>query len=567
MDNQIVSLSLDLFERLGLLAIVFFLMMRFELCRRLLTGTANGWEKLIYAVYFGLAGVLANYYAFPVQGAIANLRGVPVAMGGILGGPLVGLAAGLIAGSHRFFVDIGGLTSLACGIGTLLEGVVAALVYRSLQRKQYDAAVAFLTGVVIESIKMGMILLLARPFDSALAAVEAIALPTILSNAFGIAILVEVLASVTREQERLMAQQAQITLSIASSTLPYLRHGLTHESAVRTAQIIRDMTGLAAVSLYGENEILAHEGRGPGQSTGDGPAAIVQRVRESGSLTIAATREEIGYPGQPGEFGSAIAAPLKKWDKTVGVMVLYRVEEKGVTRLDVELAGGLAPLFSSQLELGEIETQRKLVAEAEIKALQAQINPHFLFNAISTIISYTRTDPQTASCLLVKLAEFFRKNISPSGDRVDLATELEHCDAYVAIEKARFEERLAVVYEVDEETLSCKVPSLILQPLVENGIRHGILPKEGGGVIHVGAHRTGDTVNIYVRDNGVGMAPERIAQLLVPGPGPRSEGGLGLALRNVNGRLAALYGKENSLHISSEPGKGTTVRFCIPVIP
>ena len=247
-------------------------------------------------------------------------------------------------------------------------------------------------------------------------------------------------------------------------------------------------------------------------------------------------------------------------------MELYRQKKHSISKLDEELANGLAPLFSNQLELGEIELQRKLVADAEIKALQAQINPHFLFNAISTIISYTRTDPRTASFLLVKLADFFRKNISPTAARVPLSVELEHCEAYIAIEKARFEERLSMVYQIDVELLCCDVPSLVLQPLVENSVRHGIQPKEEGGVIHIGAQRNDGHIRISVQDNGVGMSQERIRTLLSAIPPAHEGGGLGLALRNVNDRLSAMYGKGSTLTIESEPGVGTTVSFCVPVL-
>jgi two-component system, LytTR family, sensor histidine kinase LytS len=575
--DEIAGLSLNLLERLGILAVLFFLLMRFELFRRLLTGRATGREKLFHAVYFGVAGIFATYCGFPVQGAIANLRTVPVVIGGILGGPLVGLSAGLIAGVHRYFFDLGGVTSLSCGIATPLAGLVAGLLYRRLHRKTFDSLTAFFIGTLAESIKMVLILLLARPHDAGLFVVQSIGVPSIVANAFGVAVLVELIASVARDQERAVAQQAQTTLNIAFRTLPYLRHGLSRDSAGPAARIIRELTGLDAVAFCSENELLAHEGVDGGrQAPGGGTLPLaVRQAFESGCLVTAMTAGEIGFPESAGRLGSAIVVPLKSGDKAVGAMALYRSKEQAMSRLDVELAHGLAHLFSNQLELGEIELNRKLLAEAEIKALQAQINPHFLFNAISTIISYTRTDPRTASGLLVKLADFFRKNISPTASEVPLSVELEHCEAYLAIEQARFEERLAIVYQIDELALSCRVPALILQPLVENGVRHGILSREGGGVIRIEACREAGDLVVSVTDNGVGMSRERVASLLISeaerpksgdGVGSPDRGhGLGLALRNVNARLTALYGKDRGLIIDSEPDVGTTVRFCIPV--
>ena len=147
----------------------------------------------------------------------------------------------------------------------------------------------------------------------------------------------------------------------------------------------------------------------------------------------------------------------------------------------MELADGLAHLFSNQLELRRGRESEKAFMRCRNQSPPgSDQSPTFLFNAINTIISYTRTNPETASDLLVKLAEFFRKNINPGNENVPLSTELEHCKAYIAIEMARFEDRVKVNYDIDKETLNCELPPLILQPLVENALKHGILPREEG---------------------------------------------------------------------------------------
>lgn len=568
--TELVSLALDLFERLGILAILFFLMMRFELFQGLLSGeVARGArrERLFVAVSFGAAGVFATLCGFQMHGAIANLRTVPVVLASILGGPSVGLVAGAIAGLHRYLYDPGGVTSVSCGIAAPVAGVVAGVLYRRLQRKPFDSLTAFAVGMAAEMIKMALIYLVARPHDSAIEVIASIGVPSVLANAFGVAVLVELIVPLVREQERAMAQQAQTTLSIAFQTLPYLRNGLNRGSAAATVHIIKEMTGIDAVSLSTDHETLAHEGlEADRHAAGERPLSrAAHRAFDTGDVVCAATRQEIGCSCAGCGLGSVIVVPLKKWDKPVAVMELYRHKEHGISRLDEELANGLAHLFSNQLELGEIELQRKLASESEIKALQAQINPHFLFNAISTINSHIRTDPQQASFLLVKLADFFRRNISRGPAQVPLSVELEHCEAYVAIEKARFEERLSILYDIDDEALSCHIPPLILQPLVENSVRHGIMPREEGGVVQVRARKEEGRLAISVWDNGVGISRERIRTLLSESPLNHPGPGLGLALRNVNSRLSAWYGKESALSIDSTIGEGTTVRFRIPV--
>jgi two-component system sensor histidine kinase LytS len=230
----------------------------------------------------------------------------------------------------------------------------------------------------------------------------------------------------------------------------------------------------------------------------------------------------------------------------------------------MELANGLAHLFSNQLEISDIEEQRKLVKDAEIKALQAQINPHFLFNAINTIISYTRTSPETASKLLVKLADFYRTNINPGAGNVSLSTELDHCKAYIAIESARFEERIRVCYDVENDISNVRLPPLILQPLIENALKHGILPLEDGGDVIITARLLGGLVYIEVRDSGIGIPQELLCKLFDDDYQHSDHLGAGIALKNVNARLIALYGPEHALKVESEAGKGTTVSFQVP---
>jgi len=563
-----INLLINLLERLGIFAIAFILIMRFDIFKRLLTGKASRYEKLYLSVLFGVFGIAGTYMGVPIQNAIANSRVVGVALGGILGGPLVGAAAGVIAGGHRYLIDIGGFTATACAVATILEGLTGGLIYHRLKRMPFDPMVAFFTGICVETLQMAVLLLLAKPYAAALNLVSVIGVPMILINSFGLALFVELIASVYREKEQFAAIQAQTALNIALRTLPFLRSGLTGESASETARIIVEMTDLDGVSITDETHLLSYKGACeeihlPGTPLMHASTGV---ALATGSITNPQTRMEIGCSSTACTLGSAIVVPLKKQDKTVGSLQLYRLKENGITALDMELANGLAHLFSNQLEISELDQQRKLVKDAEIKALQSQINPHFLFNAINTIISYIRTNPETASGLLVKLADFYRTNINPGVRNVSLATELEHCRAYIAIESARFEERIRIAYDICDSCLSCLLPPLILQPLVENALKHGILPLEEGGEVTIAARLENDLVRISVRDNGIGMTPQQVNSLFSEGDASSSQKGAGIALKNVNARLATVYGTEHALLIDSSPGKGTTVSFTVPRI-
>lgn len=560
-------LLINLLERLGIFAIAFILIMRFDVFKRLLTGKANRYEKLSLSVLFGLFGIAGTYMGVPIQNAIANSRVVGVALGGILGGPLVGFTAGVIAGGHRYLIDIGGFTATACGVATILEGVAGALIYHRLKRRPFDPAAAFVTGVSVEALQMAVLLMLAKPFPAALKLVSVIGLPMIVVNALGLALFVELVSTVFKEKERFAAFQAQTALDIALRTLPFLRSGLSGASASETARIILELTDLDAVAISDQTLILAYQGAENAHHRPGTPFlhASTREALKTGEIVAPLTRGEIGCTNEACRLGSAIIVPLMKQERTIGTLQLFRLKENGITPLDIELANGLAHLFSNQLEISALDEQKKLVKEAEIRALQAQINPHFLFNAINTIISYTRTSPETAAGLLVKLADFFRTNVNPGSRPVTLAAELEHCRSYIAIESARFEDRFRVGYHIDDSALTCLLPPLILQPLVENALKHGILGREEGGEVTIRATLLEGEVEIEVRDNGVGMPPQRLAGLFAEGAPPPSGQGAGIALKNVNARLCATFGPEHALRVESAPGQGTSVSFTVPL--
>jgi two-component system sensor histidine kinase LytS len=215
-----IQLLIHMLERLGLFAITLILLTRFAVVKKFLMGKASRYEKLALSVVFGVFGIAGTYMGVPVQNAIANSRVVGVVLGGILGGPLVGFSAGLIAGGHRFLIDVGGFTAVACGIATVVEGFAGSVLYHRIKRRRFDAPAALVTGIMVEVLQMLIILLLAKPFDAALALVKVIALPMIVVNALGLAVFVEMVSSVSREQERVGAEQAQTALKIALRTLP-----------------------------------------------------------------------------------------------------------------------------------------------------------------------------------------------------------------------------------------------------------------------------------------------------------------------------------------------------------
>ena len=220
---------------------------------------------------------------------------------------------------------------------------------------------------------------------------------------------------------------------------------------------------------------------------------------------------------------------------------------------------GIALKVWSTLRLEmKLEEQKRLLLEARLDALQRQINPHFLFNTLSSIASLVRFRPEQARELIVKLANILRKMLSEHDAFVPFRDELATTDDYLSIEIARFgAEKLSVAREIDPTTLQIPVPSMLLQPLVENSIKHGLEPRIAGGVITLRSRIEHGRLIIEVEDDGVGIAPGRA----------HSSGvlqGTGIGMKNVRERLEVLYGDAALFEVMSRPGRGTKVTIAFP---
>jgi two-component system sensor histidine kinase LytS len=546
---------------ISLIVTLAYLMSRTKIFRRMLRGKANTHEKIFLVLLFGGIGIAGTYTGIDIKGALANSRVIGVAVGGLLGGPLVGIAAGLMAGGHR--VLLGGFTAIACGIATIVEGAIAGYLGQESSGKLTWKR-SLLIGMGIEVVQMLIILLLARPYTAAWDLVKDIGLPMIIMNGLGISIFVTVIHGSLEEEDRIGAVQAQKALYIANLTLPILRLGLTKETARSVAQIIYEQTDVAAVALTDREQILAHVGKGCDHHE-EGHAIqtmATHQALDSGELKLAATRVEIGCAEPNCTLVSALVVPLHFQQSVVGTLKIYRERARGISPVDWEFAAGLGMLFSTQLELATLEARARLVNRAELKALQAQVNPHFLFNALNTVVSFCRTDPEKARHLILQLGDFFRKNLKSGEKFVTLREECEHIRAYLAIEQARFSERLCVREEITEDALNWRLPGLTLQPLVENSIKHGIYPMSKPGEILISALVENQILVVRIWDNGVGIPAEKLA--LIHAGVEVSTSGLGIGLQNVEQRLQLLYGKRAVFVIESREGKGTQVTLRIP---
>lgn len=576
------ELLLLMIERLGIIVTVAFIMTRFRFVRHLIDQRELSRRHQISVIaMFGFFGIMGTYSGLTVDPeaftlsrwtlslaegeAIANSRVIGIVVAGLLGGWKVGVAAGIIAGAHRYL--LGGFTAFSCGLSTVIAGALAGYFYKkNLNRRIISLQTALLVGMLAELIQMLIILLLARPFDRSVELVANIGIPMIIANGIGTAIFILIIRNVVQEEERMGSTQAQKALRLADSTLEHMRKGLSRESAQATASILLKEIEADAVSITDKTQVLTYVGIDEEYYRKNDriQTTSTKQVLKSGRQMIAGP-QEIRDKGYNGPIRAAIITPLKVKGETIGSLKLYFVSEKKCSPTIIELSKGLSSLLSHQLELAEADRYLELANQAEIKALQAQVSPHFLFNALNTIISMIRTDPMQARKLLLSLSRYFRQNLAGTTQiMTTLEEELKHVRAYLDIESARFRDKLHVEYAIDPNALYVKVPTMTLQSLVENAIKHGVREQlNHEGQIIITMQKIDNKIKVSIEDNGIGIPEERLKMLTKEMI--KSKKGTGIGLYNVNRRLKMTICEEAELNITSKEHQGTTISFTIPI--
>ncbi|BEP30223.1 LytS/YhcK type 5TM receptor domain-containing protein [Helicovermis profundi] len=555
-----ISLFFEMLNKLGMIILLTAVITKFRFFKGFITKDKyNKKEILLSGIFFGMIGILGTYFGIHINGAIVNARIIGPAVGGFFGGPIVGLLAGLIAGTHRFLIDINGFTSLPCALSTLLEGIIAGLLSKYFYKSSNKWVFGFSVGLVSEFMHMILVLIIARPFVEAFDLVKIIAFPMMFSNSLGIALFIAFIESIYKEQEAIAAHQAQTVLKIAKKTLKYLRNGLDEKTAKKTVELIYNSISISAVAITNRENRIAAIGDNVIDQNGIKPIknSATKEVIESGKYIVLNSNKGLECLRTKTKLKSAVIVPLKEEDEVIGTLKLYKKRQNAINTFDVELANGLASLFATQLALSKISKQEELLAKSELRSLQAQINPHFLFNAINTIVSFTRTDPDKARETLLNLGEYFRNNMLGKNDDIDIRKEINTVMNYVEIEKARFGDKLSVKCEVDED-VECMIPPLLIQPLVENAIKHGIFEKINGGEVEIFVRNSIEGTTITVKDNGVGIKKYKLNSIL------HEKKGNSIGLSNVNSRLMMKYGKQYGLNLESKENIGTSVSFIIP---
>ncbi|PHO08500.1 histidine kinase [Thermoanaerobacterium thermosaccharolyticum] len=543
-----LNLLTILAERFSMIGLLAFVLSRANFFKKVISNNVSYKDLSILIIIFSLIGIIGTYVGIPINGAIANSRVVGPMIAGLLGGPFIGFLVGFIAGLHRFL--IGGFTALSCGISTTIEGLIGGII-KKYYKNTVDWKIAFLAGIIGETLQMILILTISRPFSDALSLVKVIGLPMILVNSSGIAVFMLIIKSVFGEIDIIESRQAKIMLDITSKTIPYIRSGLNKDTAKVVSEIIYESINVDAVAITDLKTVLAYIGLDDVQDK-------CQFLKKAEINTFRFKKVYVDNNRKGLGLLSSVTAPLYCYDELVGTLKLFR-KNKFVNSTDIEVAKGLSNLISNQLEIADAENQKRIANEMKFNALQAQINPHFLFNALNTVISFIQYNPDDASKLLITLSEYLRNNLRFAGKWIKICKELENIDAYLFIEKARFGDKINVVKDIDENLLNMYIPALLIQPIVENAVKHGILSNDNGGTVTIRIKNNNDCIRFSIEDDGEGIEDEVLKKIVKEG----YSNNVGVGIRNVYERIQSVQ-KGALFKIESKKGYGTKVIFDFP---
>ncbi|SCM82028.1 Signal transduction histidine kinase, LytS [uncultured Sporomusa sp.] len=556
---------MDVIKNIAVLGVAAYLTTQLPPFRRALSQSQYRLrDKLVLICIFGFFSAMGNYLSIPVLGAIANTRIVGAVAGGLLGGPIVGLGAGIIGAIPRYFM--GGFTMVPAVMTNVIVGYLSGLVYARYGVRNIGVKAALVVSFGAEVILKLMILAFSSSFEAAWELERIIAIPTTIANCLGVMLFVYIVRDVYQEQEKVQAKAAQQAMQVIKKTNGVLWSGLTITSAQSVAETIYSEIDANAVAVTDTEKVLAFIGDGDDHHIIGQPiiTQATKLARKNRHTVITNAKESIGCPVDSCPLTAVIDAPLLVNNRFQGSIKVYKTGAGVILPYEAELVQGIADFLSLQLLHGELEAQTILLAQAEYNSLRAQIHPHFMFNTLGTIRAIIRTDPEQARALIKDLSDIIRRHIRPGREMHTIKQEIDFVDSYIRLEQARFGDRIRIIKVIDPVVCRQAVPVFAVQVLVENAVKHGLSPKKGGGIIEIGVRREDNTVYISVQDNGVGITGKSPEQLLEAQPVSRIAAGIGIGLSNVHARIQRLFGNEFGISIKSRENEGTCVSIRLP---
>lgn len=556
-----IELTLTLLQQTCVYLVIAYLLSRTRIFIPLMHVTIRLPHRVTCYVVFSLFCIMGTYLGLKIDDSIANTRAIGAVLGGILGGPWVGLAVGFTGGLHRY--SLGGSSAMACMVSTVLEGLIGGFFHLYMMQRGrfgtlFDSLPVALVTFCAEVVQMLVLLLMVQPAAAGRHLVEQIALPMLVANSLGAALFMRILLDRRQLYERQSSVFSTKALAIAARVEGLLRSGFNIDTSSAVARIIYEETGVGAVAITDTQNLLAFIGIGSDHHLPGTPinSVLTQKAIENNEV-VYADGNEVAYrcsisPKCP--LAASLIIPLVGEDGSViGTIKLYEPRTRLFSTINRALGEGIARLLSNQILAGRYMRQRELLAQSEIKLLHAQVNPHFLFNALNTLSAVIRRDPERACNLVLNLSTFFRSNLKRPSEEACLNEEIAHVTAYLEIEQARFLGQLVVDFDIPDDLRHIRMPAFLLQPIVENAIKHGTSQLLGVGHISISATTEGETMLLSVEDNA-GLYVE-----------PTTSSGLGMHL--VRRRIATRYGSTFGLAVTCEREVFTRVTLKLPLVP
>lgn len=549
-----------------LLSVIASGLSKVKLVQKLILEEKRNWKgDLLLSLIFGGIITVATAFGSMIGDYNMNTKVIAALAAGLLGGPLVGIYSSLLGCIYVYFGSPDPAFALPSVYSLLLIGMLGGGFYPYFQRGKWKYKDLFVLTCFAEIVELICLLRSTVPVLEILDMLLTVSIPMILLNSIGMLMFISSFNTVFVCQELESTRQLQRASVIAKISLPLLREGLHNkENIARMASVILEETDWMGVMITDEKKVLEWKQKDMKFQPTDMKQKkeelllpeIARRAMEGGSMsTLESVPKEDSWYDWIGEY-SVLAEPFMIQNRAVGCLLVWVKKQFVFHQSDVELLHNFGMLASSQLAMEKLEKQEQMRQKAEFKALQFQVNPHFLFNALNTISSVCRENSDRARELLLTLADYFRYNLGNGAYLVPMQEEIEHVQDYLEIEKTRFEENLIVTYDLDEE-LHVLIPTLILQPIVENAVRHG-RGKDGKRVVHISAREETDGYVVQVQDKGSGFDPEVLKKL-----SNGEEIGKSIGLSNVHRRMKNMYGEENGLQIENleEGGSRVTMHF------
>jgi len=550
----------SIFQQVAILFVIAFLFSRSSAFQLLVKNSLRKRDWLLLYGIFSFISIMGSVLATNVplspeehHWTQVDSRSIGAVLAGFLGGPVLGTAVGLTAGIYRY--NLGGATDMAGFLGTTLTGMLSGLVYLLMVRKnqamRFDWKIAVATVCTAELMMKALVFPFASSFNEALALIQITTLPSLIGNSIGAALFVTIL----NDRERSGASYTTSALHMAKYLVDVLKYGFNEQAAKKIVNTIRKETRIATVAITDHrNKIMAISGIGTDHhQVGDEIAAdlIQKAIEQQRVIFIDGNAHQFQCPIATNcPLHSALIAPLAVDGNVLGVLLLFEPKRRFFPKLNRALGEGVADLLSEQMRLSIYQEQ---LAIAEHKLLIAQINPHYLANALNTVSAVMRTDTTRAKELLAKLAFLMRKNIKQGNETSTLEQELEHLDAHLSIELTRYGDKLQIEKSIEPELMNTILPSFSLQPIVENAIKHGTSRLLIPGIIHIHAYQIANRlIRIEIKDNAGQYQPTQAST------------NKGVGMSNVDGRIKELFGGQYGLSVDCEPNQYTTVTLTLP---